>query len=182
MLTRRSLQEIQRRAGETRFLGYEGTEAEGRVVAIVRDGMEFEELTGQGEAEVILDATPFYGEGGGQVGDRGELLEAGGGSELFTVEDTQKPIAGLIVHRGNLHGRIRVGETVTARVDAERRARTMRNHTATHLLHRALRNIVGPEAHQAGSLVTPDYLRFDYPGDRPLTADEKRAIETRCDA
>jgi alanyl-tRNA synthetase len=170
-------QEIQRRAGEIRFLGYEGTEAEGRVVAIVRDGMEFQELTGQGEAEVILDATPFYGEGGGQVGDRGELLEAGGGSALFTVDDTQKPIAGLIVHRGNLHGRIRVGETVTARVDAEQRARTMRNHTATHLLHRALRNVVGPEAHQAGSLVTPDYLRFDYPGDRPLTAEEKRAIE-----
>ncbi|HEY5488027.1 MAG TPA: alanine--tRNA ligase [Candidatus Limnocylindrales bacterium] len=170
-------QAIQRRTGETRFLGYDGTEAEGRVVAIVRDGMEYQELTGQGEAEIVLDATPFYGEGGGQVGDRGELLEAGGGSAVFTVEDTQKPIAGLFVHRGKLHGRIRVGETVTARVDGERRARTMRNHTATHLLHRALRNVVGPEAHQAGSLVTPDYLRFDYPGDRPLSADEKRAIE-----
>jgi alanyl-tRNA synthetase len=170
-------QAILRRAGETKFLGYDRTDAEARVVAILRDGMEFQQLTGQGEAEVVLDATPFYGEGGGQVADRGELLEAGGGSALFTVEDTQKPIAGLLVHRGNLHGRISVGETVTARVDAERRARTMRNHTATHLLHRALRNIVGPEAHQAGSLVTPDYLRFDYPGDRPLTADEKRAIE-----
>jgi alanyl-tRNA synthetase len=170
-------QAIQRRTGETRFLGYESTEAEARVVAILRDGMEYEELTGNGEAEVVLDATPFYGEGGGQVGDRGEVLEAGGGSAIFTVEDTQKPIAGLSVHRGKLHGRIRVGETVTARVDAERRARTMRNHTATHLLHRALRNVVGPEAHQAGSLVTPDYLRFDYPGDRPLTTDEKRAIE-----
>ena len=170
-------QAIQRRAGETRFLGYDGTEAEGRVVAILRDGMEYQELTGQGEAEVVLDATPFYGEGGGQVGDRGELLEAGGGSALFTVEDTQKPISGLFVHRGKLHGRLRVGETVTARVDAERRARTMRNHTATHLLHRALRNVVGPEAHQAGSLVAPEYLRFDYPMDRPLTAAEKRAIE-----
>ena len=170
-------QAIQRRTGETRFLGYEGTQAEARVVAILRDGMEFQELIGSGEAEVVLDATPFYGEGGGQVGDRGELLEAGGGSALFTVEDTQKPIAGLFVHRGKLHGRLRVGETVTARVDAERRARTMRNHTATHLLHRALRNVLGPEAHQAGSLVTPDYLRFDYPGDRPLTADEKCAIE-----
>jgi alanyl-tRNA synthetase len=165
------------RAGETRFTGYEGTEGEGRVVAILRDGMEYEELTGQGEAEVVLDATPFYGEGGGQVGDRGELLEAGGGSPVFTVGDTQKPIAGLFVHRGMLHGRLRVGETVTARVDAIRRARTMRNHTATHLLHRALRNVVGPEARQAGSLVTPDYLRFDFPGDRALTAEEKRAIE-----
>ncbi len=170
-------QAIQRRAGETKFLGYDRTEAEGRVVAVVRDGMEYQELTGQGEAEVVLDATPFYGEGGGQVGDHGEILEAGGGSALFTVEDTQKPIAGLFVHRGRLHGRLRVGETVTARVDVERRARTMRNHTATHLLHRALRNVVGPEAHQAGSLVAPDYLRFDYPLDRGLTADEKRAIE-----
>jgi alanyl-tRNA synthetase len=170
-------QAIQRRGGETRFLGYEGTEAEARVVAIVRDGMEYQELTGNGEAEIVLDATPFYGEGGGQVGDRGEILEAGGGSVVFAVEDTVKPISGLFVHRGKLQGRLRVGETVTARVDAERRARTMRNHTATHLLHRALRNVVGPEAHQAGSLVAPDYLRFDYPLDRPLTAAEKRAIE-----
>jgi alanyl-tRNA synthetase len=170
-------QSILRRVGETKFAGYEGTEAEATVVAILRDGMEYQELTGNGEAEVVLDATPFYGEGGGQVGDHGELLEAGGGSPIFSVDDTQKPIAGLFVHRGQLHGRIKVGETVTARVDAERRARTMRNHTATHLLHRALRNIVGPEAHQAGSLVAPDYLRFDYPLDRALTADEKRAIE-----
>jgi alanyl-tRNA synthetase len=170
-------QAIQRRVGETRFLGYDGTEAEVRVVSILRDGTEYDDLTGNGEAEVILDATPFYGEGGGQVGDRGELLEVGGGSALFTVEDTQKPIVGLFVHRGTLHGRLRVGETVTARVDAERRARTMRNHTGTHLLHRALRNVVGPEAHQAGSLVAPDYLRFDYHMDRPLSADEKRTIE-----
>jgi alanyl-tRNA synthetase len=170
-------QSILRRVGETAFRGYEATEVEARVVAILRDGTEYDELTGNGEAEVILDATPFYGEGGGQVGDHGELLEAGGGSALFTVDDTQKPIAGLFVHRGTLHGRIRVGETVTARVDAERRARTMRNHTGTHLLHRALRNVVGAAAHQAGSLVAPDYFRFDYHMDRPLTADEKRAIE-----
>jgi alanyl-tRNA synthetase len=146
-------------------------------MAILRDGMELAELTGNGEAEVILDATPFYGEGGGQLGDHGELLEAGGGSGIFIVTDTQKPIAGLFVHRGTIHGRLKIGDTVTARVDSERRARTMRNHTATHLLHRALRNVVGPEAHQAGSMVSPDYLRFDYPLDRALTADEKRAIE-----
>lgn len=169
-------QAILRRAGETKFLGYEGTEAESRIVAILRDGIEYQELTGNGEAEVVLDATPFYGEGGGQVGDRGELLEADGGSALFSVDDTQKPIAGLFVHRGQLHGRLKVGDRVAARVDAERRARIMRNHTATHLLHRALRNVVGPEAHQAGSLVAPDYLRFDYPLDRSLTAYEKRAI------
>jgi alanyl-tRNA synthetase len=170
-------QAIQGRAGETRFLGYETTTAEGRVVAILRDGIEFDELTGQGAAEIILDQTPFYAEGGGQIGDQGEIREAGGGSSLFAVEDTQRPVGGLIVHSGTLHGRLRVGETVDAVVDGERRARTMRNHTGTHLLHRALRNTVGESARQAGSLVTPDYLRFDFPFDRALTADEIRAIE-----
>jgi alanyl-tRNA synthetase len=168
---------IAARAGDTTFLGYETTTADGRVVAIVRDGIEFEELTGQGAAEIVLDRTPFYAEGGGQVGDRGELREEGRGSSLFAVEDTQRPLGGLVVHRGTLHGRLRVGETVTAIVDAERRAHTMRNHTGTHLLHRALRNVVGEDARQAGSLVTPDYLRFDFPFDRALTDDELRAIE-----
>ena len=168
---------IQGRAGDTTFLGYETTTADARIVAIVRDGMEFDELTGHGEAEVVLDRTPFYAEGGGQVGDHGTIREPGGGSELFTVTDTQKPVGGLVVHRGTLHGRLRVGETVEAAVDAERRAHTMRNHTGTHLLHRALRNVVGERARQAGSLVTPDYLRFDFPFDRALTDDEKRAIE-----
>jgi len=168
---------IQARHGDTQFLGYETTTADGRVVAILRDGMEFEELTGHGQAEVVLDQTPFYAEGGGQVGDQGVLREPGGGSELFAVNDTQKPLGGLIVHRGTLHGRVKVGETVAAAVDADRRAHTMRNHTGTHLLHRALRNVVGERAHQAGSLVTPDYLRFDFPFDRALTDDELRAIE-----
>ncbi len=168
---------IQGRVGDTEFLGYETTTADGRVVAIVRDGMEFDELTGHGEAEVVLDRTPFYAEGGGQVGDQGTIREPGGGSELFTVEDAQRPVGGLIVHRGTLRGRLRVGETVEAAVDADRRAHTMRNHTGTHLLHRALRNVVDKRARQAGSLVHPDYLRFDYPFDRALTDDEKRAIE-----
>jgi alanyl-tRNA synthetase len=170
-------QAIQARNGDTTFLGYETTTAPAIVRAIVRDGIEFDELTGQGAAEVVLDRTPFYAEGGGQVGDRGELREAGGGSSLFTVEDTQRPVGGLIVLRGTLHGRLRVGETVDAVVDAERRAHTMRNHTGTHLLHRALRNVVGEAARQAGSLVTPDGLRFDFPFDRPVTSDELRAIE-----
>jgi alanyl-tRNA synthetase len=168
---------IQAGHGDTQFLGYETTTADGRVVAILRDGMEFEELTGHGEAEVMLDQTPFYAEGGGQVGDQGFLREPGGGSDLFSVSDTQKPLGGLIVHRGTLHGRLKVGETVEAVVDPERRASTMRNHTGTHLLHRALRNVVGERARQAGSLVTPDYLRFDFPFDRALTDDELRAIE-----
>jgi alanyl-tRNA synthetase len=148
-----------------------------RLVAIVRDGMEFDELTGHGEAEVVFDQTPFYAEGGGQVGDRGVIREPGGGSELFSVTDTQKPLGGLIVQRGTLRGRLRVGETVEAVVDSDRRADAMRNHTGTHLLHRALRNVVGERARQAGSLVTPDYLRFDFPFDRAITDQELQAIE-----
>jgi alanyl-tRNA synthetase len=177
---------IARRSGDTTFLGYETTSAGARVVAIIRDAIEYDELEARPEvelrheaaaaAEVVLDRTPFYAEGGGQIGDRGVIRDADG-AVLFTVSDTQKPVGGLHVHRGLLHGRLRVGQEVRAEVDADLRARTMRNHTATHLLHRALRNTVGEAARQAGSLVTPDYLRFDYPFDRPLTPGERRAIE-----
>ena len=166
-----------RRGGDTVFLGYETTVADGRVVAIFRDGIDYAELTGNGEAEVVLDQTPFYAEGGGQIGDRGNLREPGGGSQLFTVTDTQRPAGGLIVHRGRLHGRLAVGDLVMAEVDPDRRKATMRNHTGTHLLHRALRNVVGESARQAGSRVAPEDLRFDFPFDRPLTPAEKHAIE-----
>jgi alanyl-tRNA synthetase len=182
--------DILARTGPTEFLGYETTEAQGRVVAILRDGVEYEDLTALGEielrtapdaaAELVLDRTPFYAESGGQVADLG-TIRATDGTILFEVEDVQRvagtQTAGLTVHRGRLHGRVAVGETVLAQVDAERRAHTMRNHTGTHLLHRALRNVVGDRARQAGSLVTPDSLRFDFPFDRGLTDDEKRAIE-----
>jgi len=192
---------IVRQSGETTFVGYDTTATDAKVVAILRDGTEYQELEAKpeielrteaaAEAELILDRTPFYAEGGGQVGDRGAITatdgdtaadggadsDAGGGTPLFTVEDTQRPVGGLIVHRGKLHGRIKVGQLVRAEVDANRRARTMRNHTGTHLLHRALRNTVGESARQAGSLVTPDHLRFDYPFDRPLSEEEKRDIE-----
>jgi alanyl-tRNA synthetase len=179
-------EDIVRRSGDTNFLGYETTSSEGHVVAILRNGTEYQELEAvpeaelrvpaDAEAEIVLNQTPFYAEGGGQVGDQGEI-HAPDGRLLFTVQDTQKPSAGLIVHRGRLHGRVAVGDTVVAEVDAVRRARTMRNHTATHVLHRALRNNVGESARQAGSLVSPDYLRFDFPLDRALTANEKREIE-----
>ena len=180
-------QAIQGRAGDTRFVGYESTTSEGaRVLAILRDGIEYETLEAKGDeelrteasaaAEIVLDQSPFYAEGGGQVGDRGALRRADG-TLLFAVEDTQKPVGGLFVHRGALRGRVAVGDLVVAEVDADRRAHTMRNHTGTHLVHRALRNVVGERARQAGSLVTPDYLRFDYPADRALTDVERRAIE-----
>jgi alanyl-tRNA synthetase len=178
---------IAHRHGESAFLGYETTTAIARVRAIVRDGMEYDELEARAEvelrvetavtAELVLDETPFYPEGGGQVGDRGVIRDAESGAVLFTVDDTQGQAGGVVVHRGRLHGRVAVGQAVVAEVDADRRARTMRNHTGTHLLHRALRNTVGEQARQAGSLVTPDHLRFDYPADRPLGPDERRAIE-----
>jgi alanyl-tRNA synthetase len=108
------------------------------------------------------------------------------GTQLFEVDDVQRvagtQTAGLTGHRGLLRGAIRVGDTVRGEVDATRRADTMRNHTGTHLLHRALRNVVGDRARQAGSLVTPDYLRFDFPFDRPLTTEEIRAIEDQVRA
>ncbi len=180
-------QAIQGRRGDSTFLGYETTTVEdSEVVAIVRDGLEYDLLAsvdpavddtaGSGAAaEVVLDRTPFYAEGGGQIGDRGVLRL--GGEVVFVVEDTQRPVGGLVVHRGRLLGELRVGQRLVAEVDAERRARTMRNHTGTHLLHRALRNVVGERARQAGSQVTPDYLRFDFPLDRGLGDDERRAIE-----
>jgi alanyl-tRNA synthetase len=177
---------LARRLGETAFLGYETTTAEARVVAILRDGIEYEALEAVGDAElrsgpsataeVILDQTPFYAEGGGQVGDQG-ILRLVGGDPIFEVTDTQRPAGGLIVLRGQLRGRLAVGDPVEAQVDAVRRARTMRNHTGTHILHRALRNVVGEGARQAGSLVTPEGLRFDFPLDRGLTDDERRTIE-----
>jgi alanyl-tRNA synthetase len=180
---------IRGRSGDSTFLGYETTTAGAKVVAILRDGIEYDELEAKGDeelrteagaaAEIVLDETPFYPEGGGQIGDRGALRLAD--EIVFEVTDTQRvagtQAGGLIVHRGMLRGRLKVGQAVTAEVDADRRTHTMRNHTGTHLLHRALRNVVGEGAKQAGSLVTPESLRFDFPFDRALTDDEKRAIE-----
>jgi alanyl-tRNA synthetase len=180
---------IRGRSGDTSFLGYETTSSDAKVVAILRDGIEYDQLEAKGDeelrteagaaAEIVLDRTPFYPEGGGQIGDRGVLRLDD--DVIFEVTDTRRvagtQAAGLIVHRGTLRGRLAVGQAVGAEVDADRRAHTMRNHTGTHLLHRALRNVVGEGAKQAGSLVTPEYLRFDFPFDRGLTDDEKRAIE-----
>ncbi|MGI8534422.1 MAG: alanine--tRNA ligase [Candidatus Limnocylindrales bacterium] len=178
---------IARRTGDSDFVGYETTSVQATVAAIVRDSTEYQALEARPEVElraaaaaeaaIVLDKTPFYAEGGGQIGDRGVLRSAAGGEILFTVRDTQRPVGGLIVHHGTLHGALRIGQPISAEVDVDRRANTMRNHTGTHLVHRALRNTIGEQARQAGSLVTPDYLRFDYPADRPLTDQERRAIE-----
>jgi len=197
-LTAQRYQEILARTAPTEFLGYEATTAEGRVVAILRDGVEYETLAAVAEAvagatavvelragagaraEIVLDRTPFYAESGGQVADTG-VMRAVDGSVLVEVDDVQRvagsQTAGLTVHRGTLRGAVKIGDILTCEVDADRRAHTMRNHTGTHLLHRALRNVVGERARQAGSLVHPEYLRFDFPFDRGLTDNEKLAIE-----
>ncbi len=144
----------------TTFLGYERESAEATVVAILGpDGVLDVAEAGQ-QVEVVLDRTPFYGESGGQVGDSGFLYAEAG---LVDIDDTRKPAPDLFVHRGTVkEGFVRVGEKVDARVNANRRQEIRRNHTATHLLHKALRLVLGDEVHQAGSLVAPDRLRFDF--------------------
>jgi alanyl-tRNA synthetase len=127
------------------------------------------------DVEIIVDETPFYAESGGQVGDRGEIRTAGG---RVLVNDTQRPVGELIVHRGRvLEGEIRVDSTAELAIDSNARAATVRNHSGTHLLHAALRRVVGTQAMQKGSLVTPDRLRFDFTHDAPLTREEIEKIE-----
>ncbi len=158
------------------FVGYDALEASGRILAVLVRGTRVASATAGDDIEVICDRTPFYAEAGGQVGDTGEIRAPGG---LVAVTDTQRPIPNLIVHRGRVvTGTIREGESVLLAVDAARRRDIMRNHTATHLLHRALREVLGESARQAGSLVAPDRLRFDFVHPRPLTAEERARIES----
>jgi alanyl-tRNA synthetase len=141
------------------FVGYGKTEADSRVVAILQAGSLVDLATASQECEVILDTTPFYPEGGGQMGDRGNILTPSG---VFMVEDTQAS-GGAIVHRGRVvEGEIRVNDSAQATVDLAWRSGAARNHTGTHLLHAALRSVLGTHVRQQGSLVTPDRLRFDF--------------------
>ncbi|MEP7246637.1 MAG: alanine--tRNA ligase, partial [Gammaproteobacteria bacterium] len=158
----------------TLFQGYEGVDADGRVVALLKDGAQVESLSVGEQGEVVLDRTPFYAESGGQVGDSGELSGPG---VRFIVGDTQKR-GGAHSHIGKLaEGRIVVGDSLGAHVDGKRRRATALNHTATHLLHAALRNVLGNHVQQKGSLVAPDRLRFDFSHFQAITPDELRQIE-----
>jgi alanyl-tRNA synthetase len=168
-------------AGPTEFLGYEVLEADGTVLALAR-GTEWVDEGAAGDAvEVVCDRTPFYAESGGQVGDAGEIrVVAGGRGGVVRVDDTRRPAPGLTVHYGRVvSGTIRRSDPVHLAVDAARRRDIMRNHTATHLLHAALREVLGAHARQAGSLVAPDRLRFDFAHVRGLTPEERARIETR---
>ncbi|MBI5502958.1 MAG: alanine--tRNA ligase [Deltaproteobacteria bacterium] len=171
-----ALLQLAERHGATVFEGYEREEVDGaRVLAVLRDGVEVEEAAAGAEVDVLLDRTPFYGEAGGQVGDAGTLEASGLRVE---VTGAQRPAPELIVHRGVVRsGGLRRDASVRAVVDGERRAAIRRNHTATHLLHWALRSVLGAHATQKGSLVAPDRFRFDYSHFEPLTPEQARRIE-----
>jgi len=161
-------------AGPTEFLGYETEVAEGQVVAIVRDGASIEALDG-GEAALVLNQTPFYGESGGQVGDTG-IIEGDG--FRFRVTDTVKRLGDVFVHQGVLEsGHVAVGYAAQLKVDVARRGAIRANHSATHLLHEALRQVLGDHVAQKGSLVDPERLRFDISHPKPVTAEELVDVE-----
>jgi alanyl-tRNA synthetase len=156
------------------FSGYEGTEAPGEVVALFRDGARVDSLAAGDEGAVILSSTPFYAESGGQIGDTGILAETG---KLFQVVDTQKS-GKAIVHYGAVEqGEVEIGDTVEAIVDEERRQAIRLNHSATHLMHAALRQVLGDHVQQKGSLVAPERLRFDFSHYEPVTAAQIAEIE-----
>ncbi|MCB9175606.1 MAG: alanine--tRNA ligase [Caldilineae bacterium] len=162
---------------ETRFVGYGATSGFGEVLALASDAALIDRVTAGGRVEIVLDQTPFYAESGGQVGDQGRLI---GPEGSVRVEDVQKPLAGIHVHYGRVEsGSVARGEVLRAEVDVERRLDIMRNHTATHLLHRALQELLGEHAQQRGSLVAPDRLRFDFAHLKGLTRDELARIEAR---
>ncbi|HJV28508.1 MAG TPA: alanine--tRNA ligase [Aromatoleum sp.] len=163
----------------TTFHGYEKLEERANVLALYRDGVTVNELLEGEMGVVVLDNTPFYAESGGQVGDRGELRGAG----LFEVEDTLKIQATVFGHHGVVKtGKIAVAQPVVARVDAVARGRTARNHSVTHLMHKALREVLGAHVQQKGSQVDPEKTRFDFSHTAPLTAEEIREVEELVNA
>lgn len=160
---------------QTEFLGYDELKGEGRILALLKDRELVRELREGGEGGVLLDKTPFYAEMGGQVGDKGRLLSK---DTLFEVTDTQAPLPNLHLHLGKVKkGVVKVGEVVNAEVDERRRRRIARNHTATHLLHWALRLVLGEHIRQAGSLVSAEGFRFDYSHFKAPTKEELDKIE-----
>src|SRR5437868_1433427 len=167
--------------GATEFTGYSGDEGEGVVLAIVKNGQRVDRAEIGETVDVLLNQTPFYGESGGQIGDTGELTTLKG--FVGEVEDTSKPLGKLHVLRTKVvAGELSLDETVHHKVDAERRNRVRANHSATHLLHAALRRHLGTHVTQKGSLVAPDYFRFDFSHPKALAREEIDAVEAEVNA
>ena len=166
--------------GATRFTGYDSTDGNGKLLAIAHAG-EVTDLLSPGEAELVFDITPFYAESGGQAGDHGEIVFHSGAR--FIVRDVQKRAGDLHVHIGELvSGRLKTGEAATFHVDTVRRTQLMANHSATHLMHAALRQVLGDHVMQKGSLVEADKFRFDFSHGGPMTAAEIEAVEEAVNA
>jgi alanyl-tRNA synthetase len=166
---------LREKAGASEFLGYETETAEGVVAALVKDGKEVDALRAGESGAVVLNQTPFYAESGGQVGDTGVMR---GDGVHFSVADTQKKAGGVFVHSGTVEkGTLKVGAALSLEVDHSRRSDIRRNHSATHLLHEALRQVLGDHVAQKGSLVAPDRLRFDFSHPKPMTAEEIERVE-----
>ena len=174
---------LREKAGASEFLGYETESAEGVVAALVKDGKEVEALRAGESGAVVLNQTPFYAESGGQVGDRGELSKGGACLTLFSVHDTQKIQPEVFGHYGEVKtGELKIGDTVTAQVDGRARARAAWNHSATHLMHAALRKVLGEHVMQKGSLVDPERTRFDFSHPQPMTDEEIHTVESLVNA
>ncbi len=168
--------EVKEEVGVTEFLGYDAESSSGEIVALVRDGKRVSELKAGDRGAVIVNQTPFYGESGGQVGDRGLITSSSGAR--FKVEDTQKKLGGLFIHMGVIEtGTLKLNEVVELDVDHARRTATRGNHSATHLLHEALREVLGEHVAQKGSLVEPGRLRFDFSHQKPMSQAEIKAVE-----
>ena len=167
--------DVSEKVGATDFLGYESEANEGAITALIKDGAEVDSLDAGDEGAVILNQTPFYGESGGQVGDTGEMVADG---VLFDVTDTVKKANGMFVHLGKVvEGSLKIGDALELKVSGERRTSIRSNHSATHLLHEALRETLGEHVAQKGSLVTPERLRFDFSHQKPVADDEMVQIE-----
>ncbi|QPD04306.1 MAG: alanyl-tRNA synthetase [Candidatus Nitrospira kreftii] len=173
---RSSMMELAKRVGATQFVGYDRLESDSCLRAILKDDHLVKEASEGDEVEVVLDTTPFYAEGGGQVGDRGTLV---GPEGMVEITDTTRPAPTLIVHKGTVRkGSIREGEQLRMAVSGSIRQDAARNHTATHLVHAALRDLLGPHVKQYGSLVGPNRLRFDFAHFRPLSSRDIDDIES----
>ncbi|OYU14855.1 MAG: alanine--tRNA ligase [Alphaproteobacteria bacterium PA4] len=168
-------------SGASEFIGYTGLKGQAQVVALVQDGQQVQRVSAGASVDIVTNQTPFYGESGGQAGDSGVI--SGENGLAVTVTDTSKPLGKLHVHHARVDaGSLTVGDTITLTVDGTRRDQLRANHSATHLLHAALRNRLGGHVSQKGSLVAAERLRFDFSQPRPLTAEDIAAVEAEVNA